>query len=66
MPGKKLPLIISSGWFTVCGLCLHAGRMQRDRFLLTQLLSTSMDGTRYLETDSITALEQVTMNIMKA
>lgn len=41
------------------------GRMWRNGFLLLQLLPTKVDGKHYLETNSITALEQVTRNITK-
>lgn len=43
-----------------------AGRMQRNGFLLLQLLSSRVDGTHYLEIVSIIAMEQATMNIMKS
>lgn len=42
------------------------GRMQRNGFLLLQLLASRVDGKHYLETVSIIALEQVTVNIMKS
>lgn len=40
--------------------------MQRNGFLLLHLLSNRADGKYHLETDSITALEQVIVNIMKS
>ena len=67
MPEKKLPLIISSGQFMVWWPSVStAGRMQRNGFFSLQLLSKKVDGKHYLETDSIIALEQVTMNIMNS
>lgn len=42
------------------------GRMQRNGFLLLQLLASRVDGKHYLETVSIIAPEQVTVNIMKS
>lgn len=67
MPEKKLPLIISSGWFMVLWSSVStAGRMQGNGFLLLQLLSSTVDGKHYLEIVSIIALEQATMNKMKS
>ena len=67
MPEKKLPLIISSEWFMVLWPSISAaGRMQRNGFFLLQVLSKKVDGKHYLETDSIIAFEQVTMNIMNS
>lgn len=43
-----------------------AGRMQRNGFFSLQVLSKKVDGKHYLETDSIIAFEQVTMNIMNS
>jgi hypothetical protein len=58
MPEKKLPLIMSSGWFMLLWSPVSTvGRMERNGFLLLLLLSDRLHGNYYLESSSIIALE---------
>lgn len=55
--------------WTVYGLVafrLHGGQDAESGFFSLQLLSKKVDGKHYLETDSIIALDEVTMNIMNS
>lgn len=66
MPEKKLPLIISSGWFMVWWPSVSAAG-RKEKWILLVATSVQEGGWKnYLETDSIIALEQVTMTKMNS